>query len=110
MMPTLLLSGCAIDQRKKVAYDLLYQPDGFENKAAFDAVVRARFARGTNVEELRAFFARNLGDCTSDEKNRVVCEAPIRTGACWARLMKIDAVVEDDKIATISVLVGGIGC
>jgi hypothetical protein len=34
------LSGCAIDQRKAVAYDLLYQPDGFENASVFDAAVR----------------------------------------------------------------------
>lgn len=105
-----LLSGCAIDQRKAVAYDLMYQPDGFENASVFDAVVRARFPTRTEVKELQAFFTRMHGDCDFREDDHITCEAPTRTGLCWARLMKVNATVHESKITAISVLVGGLGC
>ena len=119
LIALLLISGCAtgdkqafeVDHRRDFAYALLYQADGYENKAAFEAAIRARFPSGTPVQDMAVFFEKYGGECNIRETDHFVCQGSPQAGLCWARIVQTEAIIRDDVIEDItSVLIGGLGC
>ena len=106
----LALAACAFDHRRQVAYELLYQEDGFESDAAFLAALNARFPRGSSLNEIERLAARMKGECHSSPPNRLICEIATRGQICAARLIRFDVDVQDGKVREIRFLSGGLGC
>lgn len=105
-----LVSACVHDQRRDVAYGLLYRDDGFEQSDAFKAAFRARFPPGASLGGLQSFFAAHDGRCWQPDAGHVSCELPTRTQWCAVRLVKVEAEVHEARIGTLTVHIGGVGC
>ena len=112
MLPTLLfLASCAHDQRKDVAYALLYKPDGFEYDNAFSWPQSLRdFRSGSTVSELRRFASSNSNECSRRTASEVVCQIVTRSQFCAARWLQVEASVSGDIITAIRSFSMGAGC
>jgi len=109
-LSVLFLSGCSFDHRKDIAYELLFQPDGFENDKAFGAAISAKFHAGTPVAELEKFSTAHQGTCSLKDHEGLICEIPTRGQFCAARLIRIQATVEAGVIMSTAFVSGGLGC
>ena len=111
MLPTFLfLASCAHDQRKDVAYALLYKSDGFEYDKAFSAAVAARFPPGSAISELELFARGNSDECSPRSASEVVCKIITRSHFCAARWLQVEASISGDIITAIRSFSMGAGC
>jgi hypothetical protein len=105
----IVLSGCAFDQRRTLAFDLLHDADGMEHPDLYASAFRQRFPAGSEASALRAFVLTHRGEC-SESAAEIKCELVTRGGLCWASLIKLGSPLRDGRLGELQVVVGGLGC
>ncbi len=110
ILTVLSLTACSFDHRKKVAYSLLYDQNGFEIDEVYAAAIAARFPKGTTVNELIEFTKQSEGKCFPKHGNQLTCEIPVQGHICAVRMIQIKATLSREEIQSITYFSGGFGC
>lgn len=104
------ISACATDQRKDVAFAILFDSQGNPDAQVFTTALTARFPSGSSLSALESFVTISGGACHPKDSGRVWCEVPLREKFCAASMLGIDVSLSADLIDSLKAIPGGVSC
>jgi hypothetical protein len=106
----LSLCACVADHARDVAFRTLFTNDGTVDASVFAAALSAKFPPGSSTASLETYVASNGGTCSIRANGHLWCEFAIRTRACAASMLGIDAKLNSGVTESLTVKAGGTSC
>lgn len=105
----LLTSGCE-NHRRLIAARTLFDANGRLDLPAYSAALTAKFPPGAPISDLESYVRSVKGGCHRATAAQVSCEATISGTICIASLVRIEALVDGEKVKSMQVSASDLTC